>query len=188
MKRVKQKRKTTARRTGASRPASPARKRTSPRPGARRPSPVARSLPKRTKIGTAEGVFTGTARGYGFVFPDGSERRPDADVFIPAGRTGGALDGDRVAVRFRAGYDRRTEGEVTAILAEARKTLIGVLVAGRAFSHGRFSPRDRFKSGWYLIPDDAKVPGEFPVYPSPDAEPGDRVEIALPGRRGGVCR
>ena len=188
MKRIKQKRKTTSRRPGASRTAPQTRKRTSPRVGARRPSPVSRSFPKRTKTGTAEGIFTGTARGYGFVLPEGSERRPDADVFIPAGKTGGALDGDRVAVRFCAGYEHRTEGEVTAILAEARKTLVGVLVAGRALAFGRRSPRDRFKSGWYLIPDDAKIPGEFPVLPSPDAEPGDRVEIALPGRRGGACR
>ncbi|MBO4283850.1 MAG: VacB/RNase II family 3'-5' exoribonuclease [Clostridia bacterium] len=155
---------------------------------ARRPVPVARSLPRRTRSGTAEGIFTGTSRGYGFVFPDGAEKRADADIFIPAGKTGGALDGDRVAVRFRAGYESRTEGEVTAILSEGRTTVIGVLVAGRPLFRGRRSPRDRFRSGWSLIPDDAKLPGEFPVLPSPDADPGDRVEIVLPGRRGGACK
>lgn len=153
-----------------------------------RRSPYARPASKRGSSGVAEGIFSGTARGFGFVLPDGAEGRPDADIFIPAGKTGGALDGDRVSVRFRRGYESRTEGEVTAILSEGRKTLIGVLVAGRVLSLGRHASRDRFRSGWYLIPDDKKIPGEFPVFPSPDADPGDRVEIALPGRKGGVCK
>ena len=164
------------------------RNKTTLRAPARRAAPLARSLPKRGKTSTAEGVFTGTSRGYGFVFPDGAEKRADADIFIPAGKTGGALDGDRVAVRFRRGFEQRTEGEVTAILSETRKTVIGVLVAGRVLSFDRHFPRDRSRSGWYLIPDDAHLSGEFPVLPSPDADPGDRVEIALPGRRGGVCK
>ena len=151
-----------------------------------RRSPYARSTPKRGKPGIAEGVFSGTSRGFGFVLPDGAEGR-DADIFIPAGKTGGALDGDRVSVRFRPGYENRTEGEVVSILSEGRKTVVGVLVAGRVLSFGRRAPRDRFRSGWYLVPDDQKIPGEFPVRPSPDADPGDRVEIALPGRRGGAC-
>ena len=151
-----------------------------------RRSPYARSTPKRGKPGIAEGVFSGTSRGFGFVLPDGAEGR-DADIFIPAGKTGGALDGDRVSVRFRPGYENRTEGEVVSILSEGRKTVVGVLVAGRVLAFGRRAPRDRFRSGWYLIPDDQKIPGEFPVRPSPDADPGDRVEIALPGRRGGAC-
>jgi len=180
MKHKKQNRPRRARR------AAPAERK--PRTPARRPAPVARSAPRRGRTGTAEGIFTGTSRGYGFVFPEGAERRADADIFIPAGKTGGALDGDRVAVRFRAGYESRTEGEVTAILSEGRKTVVGVLVAGRPLFRGRRSPRDRFRSGWSLIPDDAKLSGEFPVLPSPDADPGDRVEIALPGRRGGACK
>ena len=182
---MKRNRKTgTSRRT---RRAPLAKAKTAVRAPARR-SPYARSAPARKKAGVAEGIFTGTARGFGFVLPDGAEGRADADIFIPAGKTGGALDGDRVSVRFRQGYESRTEGEVTAILSEGRKTLIGVLVAGRVLSFGRHAPRDRFRSGWYLIPDDKKIPGEFPVFPSPDADPGDRVEIALPGRRGGVCK
>ncbi len=182
---MKRNRKTgTSRRT---RRAPLAKAKTAVRAPARR-SPYARSGPARKKAGVAEGIFTGTARGFGFVLPDGAEGRADADIFIPAGKTGGALDGDRVSVRFRQGYESRTEGEVTAILSEGRKTLIGVLVAGRVLSFGRHAPRDRFRSGWYLIPDDKKIPGEFPVFPSPDADPGDRVEIALPERRGGVCK
>lgn len=183
MKHKKQNGKRSARRADARRSASSASKKA---PMRRRPAPLARSLPKRKKISVAEGIFTGSSHGYGFVFPDGREKGDD--VFIPAGKTGGALDGDRVAIRFRAGYENRTEGEVTAILSEKRKTVIGVLVAGRALSPGRRAPRDRFRSGWFLVPDDAKIPGEFPVLPSPDAEPGDRIEIILPGRRGGACR
>ena len=169
----------------SARPPFSARKKAAPRTG--RKSPLARSSPSRAKTRTAEGVFSGTARGFGFVLPDGAEGKPNADIFIPADKTGGALDLDRVAVRFRPGFENRTEGEVTAILSEGRKTLIGVLVSGRPLAFGRHASRDRFRSGWYLIPDDGKIPGEFPVRPSPDADPGDRVEITLPGRRGGVC-
>lgn len=171
-------------RRASARPPLSARKNAAPRTGR---APLARSSPSRAKTRTAEGVFSGTARGFGFVLPDGAEGKPNADVFIPADKTGGALDLDRVAIRFRPGFENRTEGEVTAILSEGRKTLIGVLVSGRPLAFGRHAPRDRFRSGWYLIPDDGKIPGEFPVRPSPDAEPGDRVEITLPGRRGGVC-
>ena len=153
-----------------------------------RRSPYARSAPKQSKTGTAEGIFTGTSRGFGFVLPEGAEGRADADIFIPADKTGGALDGDRVEVRFRTGFERRTEGEVVRILARGRQTVIGVLVAGRALSFGRRAPRDRRRTGWYLIPDDQRIPGEFPVLPSPDADPGDRVEIALPEKCGGACQ
>jgi len=162
----------------------PAAKRNTPR---RAPLPLARSSPKHRGSNVSEGVFSGTPRGFGFVLPDGETGR-DSDVFIPAGKTGGALDGDRVSVRYRRGFEARTEGEVISILEEKRKTLIGVLVAGRVLAFGRHAARDRSRSGWFLIPDDRNVPDEFPVYPSPDADPGDRVEITLPGRRGGVCK
>ncbi|MBP5349607.1 MAG: VacB/RNase II family 3'-5' exoribonuclease [Clostridia bacterium] len=163
---------------------APLNKRNTPR---RAPLPLARSSPKRGKTNVAEGVFSGTPRGFGFVLPGGETGR-ETDIFIPVGKTGGALDGDRVTVKCRRGFENHTEGEVTAILEEKRRSLIGVLVAGRALSSGRHASRDRFRSGWYLIPDDRNVPGEFPVCPSPDADPGDRVEIVLPGRRGGVCK
>lgn len=155
---------------------------------ARRNRTPARTYPKRKKAATAEGLFSGTARGYGFVLPDRAEGNSAADVFIPADKTGGALDGDRVSIRFRAGFESRAEGEVTAILSEGRKTVIGVLAPGRPASRERGAVRNRFRSGLRLIPDDAKIPGEFPVEPFSGAEPGDRVEILLPGRRGGACR
>ena len=57
------------------------------------------SVSKKGKFGKAEafalvGVFSGNARGFGFVAIEGQEE----DVFIPADRTGGALHGDRVQI------------------------------------------------------------------------------------------
>ena len=75
----------------------------------RRPFSRGRLPANKNKTKTATGIFSGTGRGYGFVLPEGAEKNPEQDVFIPAGKTHGALDGDRVAVRIRPGYERRTE-------------------------------------------------------------------------------
>jgi len=85
------------------------------------------------------GRFQANPRGFGFVTPeppDGAE-----DIFIPAGRGGGALTGDLVAVHLhekgrRGGLSRA--GQVTKVLERGLKRVVGTLehAGGSGLVHG----------------------------------------------------
>ena len=103
------------------------------------------SVSKKGKFGKAEafalvGVFSGNARGFGFVAIEGQEE----DVFIPADRTGGALHGDRVQIVIdserRGG---RPEGTVVRILEHANETLVGTYQKGKGYG--------------FVVPDNQKI-------------------------------
>ena len=126
-----------------------------------------------------EGIFHGTGRGFGFVSPDGAHERAE-DVFIPGGATNGALDGDRVRIRYhrylshRNGIaEEKTEGEVTDILTVANPTVIGRLTVEYS-GFGRH--RRRYA---YVTPDNPRIPGEVWVRDEGGAEDGDKVEVTL---------
>lgn len=93
------------------------------------------SVSKKGKFGKAEafaliGVFSGNARGFGFVAIEGQEE----DVFIPADRTGGALHGDRVQIVIDSeGRGGRPEGTVVRILEHANETLVGTYEKGKGY-------------------------------------------------------
>ena len=85
-------------------------------------------ISKKGKYGRAQefarvGIFTGHARGFGFVTVEGQEE----DIFIPAEKTGGAMNGDRVQVaREETGpKGKRPEGVILKILERANETVIG---------------------------------------------------------------
>ncbi len=85
-------------------------------------------ISKKGKYGRAQefarvGIFTGHARGFGFVTVEGQEK----DIFIPAEKTGGAMNGDRVQVaREETGpKGKRPEGVILKILERANETVIG---------------------------------------------------------------
>ncbi len=130
---------------------------------------------------SAEGLFSGTRRGFGFVTVEGLS----SDVFIPAGRCAGALDGDRVRIEYRCirpdyaeGSDRY-EGVVLSVLDAARRTVIGTYLEASRYTGGYYGRR----GGAYLvIPDDTRLPEEIRVRPSLEAKSGDKVEIAIRGR------
>lgn len=103
------------------------------------------SVSKKGKFGKAEafalvGVFSGNARGFGFVAIEGQEE----DVFIPADRTGGALHGDKVQIVIdserRGG---RPEGTVVRILEHANETLVGTYEKGKGYG--------------FVVPDNQKI-------------------------------
>ncbi len=91
--------------------------------------------------GKIVGVFRANPRGFGFVIPD----TPNAhgDLYVPAGKSGGAVTGDTVSasVRRRRGGrgDRMVEGEVVAILKRGQSQFVGRL-------------RRELKR-WFVIPD-----------------------------------
>ncbi len=88
--------------------------------------------------GLFAGTFSGNERGFGFVrFPEGD------DLFIPANAAHGALNGDKVLVSKKRGFDGRMEGRVEKILSRANHHVVGVFQKGR-------------NSG-FVIPDDKKI-------------------------------
>ncbi len=96
-----------------------------------------------------EGVVTIHPRGFGFVASAGS---PADDVFVAKEALGGAMHGDRVAVRVTARGSRGAEGQITKVVGRSLKRVAGVL-------------RRRGRSAW-LEPDDPRIRG-------PIALPGD---------------
>lgn len=133
--------------------------------------------PQREKRDTVvEGVFHGTGRGFGFVSPDGGVE----DIFIPGAATGGALDGDRVRARYhyftswRSGQEeKKTEGEVTAILAYGRESVVATL-------HEEYSGYGRRRRRYlYAIAENTRIPNEIRLFSDGGAKDGDKIEVTL---------
>lgn len=100
---------------------------------------------KRGKYGKPEivsltGMFSGNAKGFGFVTMEGQEQ----DVYIPGDKTGGALHGDKVLfVMGPAGRGKRSEGIVTRVIEHANQTVIGYYQKSKGFG--------------FVIPDKQKI-------------------------------
>ncbi|MBO5754548.1 MAG: hypothetical protein J6R89_00675, partial [Clostridia bacterium] len=72
---------------------------------------------------TFEGVFSGNRRGFGFA----EWEKEGVSVFLPAQKTRGALDGDRVQIRcYPSSRERgKWEGEVVKVLEKEDYRLTG---------------------------------------------------------------
>ena len=92
-------------------------------------------ISKKGKYGKAEefalaGTFSGHAKGFGFVTIEGREQ----DVFIPADKTKGAMDGDKVQIVIEGeARGKRAEGAVLRILEHVNKTVIGFYQKNKYF-------------------------------------------------------
>ena len=120
-----------------------------------------------------EGVFESSRRGYGFVKVEGVER----DIFIPEGKTLGALDGDTVSVSYRkytayTGEDR-TEGRVRKIIKIGKETLTGTLLADEMRLGGGY------RRVFYVECDDRSFKGRVRVYDLGGARLGDKVQAKI---------
>lgn len=126
-------------------------------------------LSKRGKYGRPEafalvGIFTGNAKGFGFVTIEGQEQ----DIFIPADKTGDALHGDKVQIvasAARAG--RRAEGAVIRVLERANETLVGYYQKSKNFG--------------FVIPDNQKISTDIFIPQGKDmgAVNGHKVVVRL---------
>ena len=103
-------------------------------------------ISKRGKYGRPEtfsltGIFSGNARGFGFVTVEGQEQ----DVFIPEEKTGGALHGDKVQIFIEreAGAKGRAEGAVLRILEHANREVVGFYQKNKTFG--------------FVIPDNQRI-------------------------------
>ena len=118
----------------------------------------------------SEGVFELSSRGYGFVKVEGMER----DVFVPSGKTMGALSGDLVSVSYRkySAYsgEERTEGRIRKIIKIGRDTVVGTLVAEQ-MRVGR-----GYRRVFYVEPDDRAMKSPITVSDLGGARLGDKVQ------------
>ncbi len=120
----------------------------------------------------AEGVFVGTQSGFGFVKCEGLS----SDIFIPEDNTGAAIDGDTVRVSYHTYLDRfkneRTEGYITAVLLQGRKTVLGTLERNYYYR--------RKRGGIYkVIPSDSRVNLEILFDDVGNLQPGELVEVSI---------
>ncbi len=76
------------------------------------------------------GTFRRAAGGFGFVRPDGTLRAEgrDADIFVPADKTGDAASGDIVSVRLESKRGRmgKHEGRIIDVVERATNRFVGV--------------------------------------------------------------
>ena len=136
------------------------------------------SVSKKGKFGKAEafalvGVFSGNARGFGFVAIEGQEE----DVFIPADRTGGALHGDRVQIVIDSeGRGGRPEGTVVRILEHANET-----VAEDYFWQTLVGTYEKGKGYGFVIPDNQRISKDIfiPQGCSQGAVSGHKVMVKI---------
>ncbi|MBQ1244187.1 MAG: hypothetical protein IIX94_00400, partial [Clostridia bacterium] len=120
------------------------------------------------------GRFSGSKSGYGFVSLLESEL---GDIFIPASKTRGAIDGDLVKIKYKKLAEGKTEGEVLEIVEHERETVIGTLeVIESGFRRER-------RREFVLIPDDKKVSLKVVLRPSANDKIGDKIEVMLPKKR-----
>lgn len=77
--------------------------------------------------GAVAGTFHAARGGFGFLTPEeGGE-----DLFVPPGKTGGALEGDRVtAFRVPSRGGSRMEAHVHRVLARSRRPVLGIVQGG----------------------------------------------------------
>jgi len=102
-------------------------------------------LSKRGKYGKPEtvaltGMFSGTAKGFGFVTVEGESQ----DIYIPADRTKDAMHGDRVQVTVDSTpAGKRPEGAVVKVLERNMRQIVGTFQ-----NHGSFG---------FVLPDDIRI-------------------------------
>lgn len=119
--------------------------------------------------GRMVGTYRANAKGFGFVVPETPGAH--ADLFIPPGRSGGALTGDVVRVRMRKGgrgnRQGLLEGEVIEIIRRG---------------HSRFTGALQHETGaWYVVPDGHVLNGPIllPDATARQARRGDHVVVEL---------
>ena len=116
------------------------------------------------------GIFSSSKSGYGFV----TRESGGDDIFIPQGKTLGAIDGDFVEVIYHVYENRfgeeKTEGRIRKIIEYGRKTVVGTAVEEWV----RYGKR-RYCTV-ILQPDDPSLGSKFAINDTEvDFETGDKI-------------
>ncbi|MBE6718515.1 MAG: ribonuclease R [Ruminococcaceae bacterium] len=127
--------------------------------------------------GFIRGTFRASARGFGFVTPEGSATK-EHDIFIPRDNTFDAIEGDTVLVsltnpKYKMTQGQSDEGKIIKIISHGVKTITGTLLLSR----GRKKTRPVF----YVVPDNKKFVFDIIVNREDlaDADVGDKVEVEI---------
>ncbi len=127
---------------------------------------------KRTDI-QADGIFSETQYGYGFVNIYGEKR----DIFIPDGYTMGAVGGDTVRIKYRKFLtpdgEEKTEGRIIEILEYGKQTVIGTVEVDIVRIHKKRINR------WFVVSDDAQIKRRIVLRGIEGAMHGDKVMVRL---------
>ena len=120
------------------------------------------------------GIFSSSRSGFGFV----ARECGGDDIFIPDGKTLGAIDGDFVEVIYHRYENRfgeeKTEGRVRKIIEYGRKTVVGAAVE-EWIRHGKRRYRAVF-----LQPDDHNMSTKLPISDTlVEFETGDKILAEL---------
>ena len=101
------------------------------------------------KMNIYPGIFTGNARGFGFVRIEGRE----SDIFIPPDRVGGAMNKDKVLIKItgESRDGKRAEGEVLRIIEKGSANIVGTFEAIKGY--GFVTPDDRKEGRDIFIPE-----------------------------------
>jgi len=121
----------------------------------------------------ADGIFSETQYGYGFVNIYGEKR----DIFIPEGYTMNAVGGDTVRIKYKkflsSSGEEKTEGRITEILEYGKMTIIGTVTVDIVRMHKKRINR------WFVIPDDSRIKRRIALRGIEGASHGDKVMVRL---------
>ncbi|MBQ6703130.1 MAG: ribonuclease R [Clostridia bacterium] len=127
--------------------------------------------------GVVRGTFRASAKGFGFVTPDGQDVKK-CDIFIPRDNTFDAIEGDTVLVSLskpknRTSVGQSDEGKVIKIVSHSLKTLVGTLLVAKGRNHR--------KPLFYIVPDNKRHNLDITVERADlnGADVGDKVEIEI---------
>jgi len=110
--------------------------------------------------GRIVGTYRANPRGFGFVIPENANAH--GDLYIPVGRSGGAITGDTVAARLlkrgKRGGKMIYEGKIVEVIKRGRSRFVGAL--------------HRQMRRWFVIPDGQTM--HVPIF------------VGDPGAKGGI--